>query len=320
METDIADFSMLSKENFTHLFVSYSYILMKTIPLHLLNALYVFSKSATLKEASTSLGLSQPGLSKQLKVLDSLLPQNAFATEGKRKVLTAYGRSITEEFEKRFRGFPETLIQITNQHTAPEFATVRVAGRREILDRFSEQISFPGRVIFTVLSNSETTEALLGGSIDFGVSWKQPDSPEVIAKPLFTERYQVVVPKSLSNQMPNPRMQEMAKSLLSIPCVTYKENDEVFGRFFRHYGLNTDNLLIKRTTANYQNLVRMIELGTGWSIVPIHYEVLKSRNWILPISDSVGLSKQFYLAYRRQISKLEWARSATSEIQDCFKR
>lgn len=292
---------------------------MKMIPIHLLNALYVFSRSQTLSEASQSLSLSQPGLSKQLALLESLLPQNAFASEGKRKVLTPYGRSIAQEFERRFKGFPETLSQITSEHTSPDLATVRIAGRREILDRFSEQISFPGRVIFTVLSNSETTDALLAGAIDFGVSWKQPDSPEIIAKPLFTERYQVVVPKSLSQDPTSLKMRDAAKELLLIPSVTYKEKDEVFGRFFRQYELSADDCSIKRTTANYQNLVRMIALGIGWSIVPIHYDLPKNRNWILPISDSVGLSKQFYLAYRRQIAKLDWAKAAINEIQGCFK-
>lgn len=266
-----------------------------------------------------SLGLSQPGLSKQLALLESLLPQKAFASEGKRKVLTPYGTSIAQEFEKRFKGLPESLSQITSEHTSPELATIRIAGRREILDRFSDQMTFPGRVVFNVFSNSETAEALLSGKTDFGVTWHQPDSTEIVAKPIFTERYQIVIPKSLLSQLGGAKMNETAKKLLHLPCVTYKETDEVFGRFLRHYHLSVDDLVIKRTTANYQNVVRMIELGIGWSIVPIHYDISKTRNWLIPVSESVGLSKQFYLAYRRQIGKLEWAKSAIQEIQNCFK-
>ena len=292
---------------------------MKQIPIQLLNSLYIFSQSSNLKEASQRLGLSQPGLSKQFKALEDILPQSCFSVEGKKKVLTRYGAALVQEFEARFQGFSERLTQIASEHSSADLATIRIAGRREILDRFSDQISFPGRMIFSVLTNKETAGAIITGQVDFGITWVQPDSTEIIAKPLFTERYQIVVPKSLLKLTLQKKLPEEFNKLIKLPCVTYKEDDEVFRRFFGHYKMIAEGLTIRRTTANYQNLVRMIELGIGWSIVPVHYNVSKSRNWILPISESVGISRLFYLVYRKQLRKLNWAKAAAEEIQSCFK-
>lgn len=293
---------------------------MKNVPVHLLNSAYIFSKSQSLKEAAQRLGISQPGLSKQLKLLQTLLPQPCFATEGKNKVFTRFGLAIVQEYEERFQGFQEKLTQISGEHSTAELATIRVAGRREILDRFSDQMTFPGRIIFSILSNAETAVALIKGKIDFGVTWLLPDSTEIIAKHLFTERYQIVIPKSLLGSPLDKSMAENLKALAKIPCVTYKENDEVFRKLFEHYQINKNDLVIKRTTANYQNLVRMLKFKVGWSIVPIHYHVSKTNNLILPITEGANLSRPFYLVYRKQVAKLEWAKSAIHEIQICFKK
>lgn len=293
---------------------------MNNVPVHLLNSAYVFSKSQSLKEAAHRMGMSQPGLSKQLKLLQSLLPQPCFAAEGKNKVFTRFGLAVVHEYEKRFHGFQEKLSQISSEHSTAELATIRIAGRREILDRFTDQMTFPGRIIFPVLSNAETAAALTNGEIDFGVTWLLPDSTEIVAKHLFTERYQIVIPKSLIKFSLDRNLSENLKVLSKVHCVTYKENDEVFRKLFEHYHLSTNDLVIKRTTANYQNLVRMIEHKVGWSIVPVHYEISKTNHFILPIPEGANLSRPFYLGYRKQIAKLEWAKSAINNIQHCFKK
>ena len=64
------------------------------IPLYLIESFIIISESESLEEAGKKLQLTQSTLSKQMKLLESMLPFPLFTYQGRNKKLTRFGEKI----------------------------------------------------------------------------------------------------------------------------------------------------------------------------------------------------------------------------------
>ena len=80
----------------------------------LYRVLQAVAESRSFREAAEKLGISQPAVSFKIKELESLQPLPLFRLEGKRKVLTHFGRALcsvakeeTFSFEREIENLPD---------------------------------------------------------------------------------------------------------------------------------------------------------------------------------------------------------------------
>ena len=148
---------------------------MSTLSLDLLRTFVTFVESTGIVEASRKLHLSQPAVSVQLKKLEASLDHPLFTFQGKRKVLTLYGRSMYEVLKEKLHEIDSGIESVNLRYADPTQVRLRVGARKEVTARIASQIEFPGRLYFVNLSNQEILDKLLKNEIDIGITHQRPD-------------------------------------------------------------------------------------------------------------------------------------------------
>lgn len=289
---------------------------MPRIPIQLLESFVVFGESKNIGEAARKLGLSQPGLSKQLKQLEELLPAEAFTISGRKKVLTGFGAELHRQLAARMGGLGEIVGQAASRHASPADAVVRVVGRQGILDRISG-VKFPGSLILSELGNESSIEALMGLKAELGILHSLPDTHELVAKPLFREEFRLCLPKKAF-----PRRPELNQALLlrlkEQPSLVYRPGDPMIGALYSSFSLAAAGIRVFRATENYSALAQMMKEGLGWGILPAYLVATDSKYWALPIPSRALLPREFFLVYRAEMAQAVWFKDLLKELKACF--
>lgn len=291
---------------------------MNRVPLHLVEAFVTFNESANIVEASKRLGISQPALSKQLQALERMVPQSLFILRGRKKVLTAFGEELHIRLKPRLFGLQDIVDQTASIHADPSRATARIAARREVLDRFAATLQFPGFVQFIESRNEETVRAIVNRTVDIGIVHQIPDTHELSAKPLFKDSFMLLIPRSMVKSLP-PNQNRLWDMLKRLPCITYKNPDDILQQICAAHDVSLQDLNIARTTPNYLSISRMVNSGSGWAAVPTHIPRTYDQAWVVQVSKKAFPPRQFYCICRPELRKAPWFGALISEIEKAFK-
>lgn len=290
---------------------------MNSIPINLLNAFVIFNESRNIDEAAIKLGITQPGLSKQLNLLEDLLQTRIFLMSGRKKILTPFGKDLHRSLKEKIGLVQEVVERIKLIHTNASLATIKIAARRGILDRISSRLKFSGRLIFLESSNDQTVKSLLNLNFDIGIAHSIPDTSELTAGPLFCESFRIVIPKVFLSTKPT-----YGKPLFAIlkkrPCVGYKVRDEIVKAACCYSNSEVTELAMPRITENYASLLGMVNSGIGWAVLPSYFEISEKLNWSVSIPEKVIQGKKFYVVYRPEFSSTPWFKDLIREIHSCF--
>jgi DNA-binding transcriptional LysR family regulator len=289
---------------------------MKKIPIYLLQAFVTFSESKNIVEAARSLGFSQPGLSKQLKQLEAILPGKIFTLKGRKKGLTPFGHELYRKIKDQIGSIQEAAKEAWIMHVSPSQATIRILGRRGILDRLSWQLKFPGTLVFSESSNDAVIHSIKSQEAELGIVHTFPNSSELISKPLFKEEFQLVVPKKFFRRRPSLDSNLMRK-LMELPCLSYRYEDELIDSLKEHYSIGSGTQVF-RVTESYPSISEMAGAQMGWAVLPTYIPIIKNC-WALHIPVNALPSRQFYLVYRPEFKSLDWFRDFVAETQQCFR-
>jgi DNA-binding transcriptional LysR family regulator len=140
------------------------------IPVELLKSLITFVESPNIVAAAERLRISQPFLSKQLKELERQSDQPLFGFEGRKKVLTRYGQDLYRIAKSHMVALENDLQALRLQQESPATHLLRVAGRRELLERMARTLKFKGQLEFQPMAGREVTEALVARRVELGIS------------------------------------------------------------------------------------------------------------------------------------------------------
>ncbi len=290
---------------------------MKKIPIHLLQAFVTFSDSKNIMEAARTLGLSQPGLSKQLKQLEEFLPGKIFTLKGRKKELTPFGQQLYKKIKDQIGSIQEVVKEAWALNASPTHATIRILGRRGILDRLSWQLKFPGTLVFSESSNDAVIHSMKAQEAELGIVHTFPNSSELIAKPLFKEEFQLVIPKKFFSRQPNLEFDLMMK-LIDLPCLAYRYEDELVDSLMANYSIDKDPQVF-RVTESYPSISEMAAAQMGWAVLPSYIRFAEKNCWSLSIPAKALPSRQFYLVYRSEFKSLDWFRELLDEARQCFR-
>lgn len=256
--------------------------------------------------AATKLGLTQPALSKHLKALEGQVPLPLFGKTGQRKTLTPFGQDLFQALRPRMVNLQE-LIHTTALAQEQHFPHhLRLRARREVLDRISGQLNFAGTLYLQEGGHDDIVHALKQGQIDLGITHTPPLDDNLIAKSLFKETFQFVVPKKLLSKPPTHS--NFFQQLRLIPAVAYQDPDVVMAAACRSQNINAESLRYLRITPNYPSLYQFVRQGIGWGVLPQLPQFTSETLWTHPVANQVIPGREFYLLYRKEIRNRPWLR------------
>lgn len=288
------------------------------LPIQWLYAFVIFADANSMQLAATQLGVTQPALSKQLKALELRLPQKIFAQDGKRKVLTAFGQDLHARLKLRLADLPDLVRQTGQLHSDAKAAQVRLSARREVLDRIAPRLMWPGKIVFVESRHTEILSALRNRQVDLGITYDAPVSNQLIARPLFKESFQFVIPKSLTGK--NLSEAEVLATLPALPCVAYREKDEILETACRSKNIDPATLNIVRVSGNYRSLAALIENEIGWGVIPSRSDLSSGKHWIFKLNSRSVETRDFQLIYRQELRQAPWMKELLAQISGVFAR
>lgn len=289
------------------------------IPVSLLNAFVVFNDSANISEAASRLGVTQPALSKQLRRLEDSLPAPVFIQTGRKKTLTPFGRDLHQRLKTRLGDLRDVVRDSWTMHASPAQSTIRIAGRRGLLDRMSTKLKFEGTLIFQESSNDEVMQSLRSLEADIGIMHRIPETHELTVKPLFREDFVLAVPKNFLPSPPTLGPALMAK-LRELPCLGYKPDDAILKSFCDFHGVDLASLRMTRATESYPSLGEMAEARFGWGVLPAALNLSEARCWLLPIPAKMLPARHFSVVYRPEFASVPWFKELIGDIRRCFEK
>lgn len=149
---------------------------------------------ASLAEAASRLRVSVPTLAERMKALEAHLPFAPFATMGRRKVLTEFGRRLLDSTRPAADALDAALHDALARETHPARSTIRLAGRAEILARFARGCDFPGTVALEPCSSMEASRRVRDRECDFAISHAPPAHSSLVSRKLFVSGWALYLP------------------------------------------------------------------------------------------------------------------------------
>lgn len=284
------------------------------IPHYLIESFLAAAEEPSLLEAGERLGVTQSTLSKQMILLEQLLPHKVFAFEGRKKILTSFGQSLYDSLSPKFANIQELIEQTSTSFSAPDNVHVRICGRGELLDMVAMNLSFPGYMTFMPMDNNSALETVINRKADVAIVHSGFDSNDIVMRPLLTNSFKIAVPKSLMKTKPKNE-----KELTALPWLVYKAQDPVVEKLFKEWGSSAQDIKITRIYPNFTTLSKMVQKGLGVAILPSQIEVDENLAHVMPISVKSELNRKFYYCYRKDLASSGWFKDLLVQFKEMGK-
>lgn len=259
-----------------------------------LHILVEFSRSKNMIEAAERLKMSQGAVSIRLKGLEAKLEQPIFEMVGKKKVLTSFGAELARLALENFTRFDKELREVTAHYSNPTSIPIRVACRKEIMDRLVNMFRIDNPLLFSDMNHNQIVEALINRNVDLGITHQVPNSTELIAKKIFGNHVCIVAHKKLHPDFENPEW------LAKTSVLTYKIKDPPYiDPFLAHFNLTFNQLRLAGTCESWPALRTMVEEGKGWALVPSDYGVATANVKSEAIKPAILPEQTFYMIFRK---------------------
>lgn len=158
------------------------------------------AKNKSVSKASETVYLTQPAVTKQIKVLEQLYDKKLFDRSQKREIrLTDEGRQLLDYANRIIGLYNESLISVGGEE-GPIKGSLHIATNLTlgiyVLPRFIKffRDSHPQITIEMVLDNSERViRSLKRKDVHFGFIGTTPEDPSILSYPFFKDRLHVVI-------------------------------------------------------------------------------------------------------------------------------
>lgn len=271
-----------------------------------LSTLIAVAESKNFQEAAEKLSISQPAVSFKLKELGSQMPLPIFQLVGKRKVLTRYGRSLYEIAKRQIGTIEKCIEDLERLYSSAENLTLRIAGRTEILDFIAPLLDFSGRIELNATDSQTAVSKLMSRDVDMAISYKLPDSTEVVAKRLFQSAAVFVIhEKFLGKRKLSLDLVKDNNFLRSNPCILYQNDGRILKDWLRHFDIFERELRIRYVAEDWRTVEQLVSKEEGFAIMPDY--IKSSSNQVKRIElPSIILPKfTFYGIYQIGLKKIE---------------
>lgn len=267
-----------------------------------LETLVAVAESRNLVEAAKRLGISQPSVSMKLKLLEASVPLPLFQFEGKSKKLTRYGRELYELGNKQIKDLSLAFEGLNRSYASAKHLLLRVGCRPELFEYFSPQFVFGGSVEFHPSSSADAVEALLSHRIDMAISWSKPDSADIVARKILRSGCSFVIHPRLLKKIKSVEKASRDSSFLKeTPSLTYQPDGHLLREWVESVGPKFSELNINIIAQSWNTLLRLVEHGLGYSVIPDHVASRGNGILIFDLPSKVVPIFEFYLLFRKDM-------------------
>lgn len=272
-------------------------------------------------EAAFKIGISQPTLSQQIRVLEGEVGVPLFDRLGKKTVQTEAGLILQRYAIKAIKELENAQTAIDDLKDAYS-GTLRVAVLPSDLDYHLTELlvafhrDFPS-VHIEVIPSIDIPNKVLLNEVDIGLALVEPTHSQLTARPIFKESYCLFVSKK--SHLATRKKIEISE-LADIPLILYPKGfygRDLIDRWCLTQGIRVEPIMAPgSSTAIFQ----LIEAGVGASIQPHKLiEAFEDKDMIaIPIEDAPQRSLAIIYRNDRYLSKA--AQRFITELTDYFQK
>jgi Transcriptional regulator len=257
------------------------------LEIRLLNYFLVLAEELHYTKAAERLNISQPTLSNQIKILESMLNVKLFDYVQKKTVLTEPGKILKEHAYKIFFDIEQAETDIKN-YTGKLREQIRIgaSGSHLLLIPCSQFNNIHNNILITMEEHSSSTivENVKNGKLDLGLIYLATEDSGIHSELLNIESYLAVVPLTsrLANNSSVSLKELVNENLVLLP---HYSNSRI--NIEKAFSMINHICKPRIQATNLDSCIRLIEHSDNITILPNSY--IKSVNQIgfkaMPISD-----------------------------------
>lgn len=251
--------------------------------------------------AAEKLGISQPTLSQQIRLLEERIDTPLFRRVGKRNYLTEAGKTLREHTLNIFHELEQAQSEINELKGMQRGKlTIGCSGNHlltQTLISFHQKL--PGiSMSILELATEETRNGLLTNKLDLGVVFLPLDDEQLVSMELYREELSLAV----SGRHPlAAKVGVKLEQLLDVPLILFPEKflvRQMVDSYSKEAGVNLQPIFELSTM---DSMLQLVRLGVGASILPKSYLQQISDDSIrtVPIVDPIP-HKKVGIVYRKQ--------------------
>ena len=276
------------------------------IPLDLLRTFTTFVESRNIEEASTRLGLSQPAVSVQLKKLEGYLPHPLLSFQGKKKVLSHYGRAVYEAIQQDLERIQKNLRDVNMNYLEGREILLKIGARKEIFPWLVDKLRFDTKIHLVDLSTEASIDLLLKKEIDVAINHVRPDVPTIVSKPFFNLHTRLVVHKKLlAGRKASIEAFMDPDFLRQVPAIAYRPSPPFLSRWAQTVGLTAQDLNIRIFCEDWTVVTKLVDMGLGWTLLPHYFEPSHKDVLSFDVPSDRVPDLKFYVLYHQDMRKVK---------------
>lgn len=269
---------------------------------HLLTYKEVY-ESPSFAVAAHKLGMTQSALSMQLKKLEEQFALPLFKLVGKKKIPTAFGDSVYQEACKVISVYQDSFQDIERKSRVEEKQTLRIGCRRELISPALNVLQFKGQIEFFTMSSQESIEKLKENKIDIAISRNRPVSTEIISKNFITNSWWIVVHKKHTKNYSLKHLEINPEFLTATPFLNYSERFDLVKNHLDSLNIQTSQLKTKYTCEDWLLILKLVEEGHGYSIIPDSLRSTSEDILHIPVNTKADEVIKYYFLYQKSLLK-----------------
>lgn len=233
-----------------------------------LEIFFTLAKTKNFTETAKLLGIAQPAVSKQIKLLEEQYEQTLFIRSRNSIELTSKGeelyqrtyplfKSITSEVDDIFKEADELTGTI-------RLASIPLAGEKLFIPRSLDfkQRNPKIKLEIELSKNSEIISKIRKGELDFGIVSELPDQENIRAYEIFTDEVAMVTTNKNTTRL---------ISGTKIPFVLYRKQITMFKNFVKENfpKISLGNVTIEVVVNSHQGMIDTIKKLGCYGILPV---------------------------------------------------
>jgi len=238
--------------------------------LDLLKTFISIVKHNSVSKASEEVFLTQPAVSKQIRILEKQYGAKLFEKEKSRLFLTESGKTLLNYAYRMLALYNESIVAVNEQKDQVR-GIVKMGSNLTlgiyVLPRFFRSFgdTYPELKFEVYLDNTERViSAIKRGDVGFGFIGRDPETPPLVTSPFYKDRLKVVVGPKLGLKKRAISWKELEK----IPFIRREKGSDIRETYEAWFKERPVNLRLRMELNNTEAIKIAVHFGLGFSILP----------------------------------------------------
>jgi len=277
------------------------------VDLTLLRTFLAAHRAGSMTRAAAELGMSQPGVTAQIRRLERRLGTTLFHRAGRGLTPTAAGDELALRVGPHLDALTAALSETAATAGSPFTRTVLLGGPPElttarILPSLAGLHPRGLRLRVTTGLADDLLAELAGGGLDLVVSTIRPRSRSITAVPIADEEFVLVAAPALADALAPARLAADPPAVLArLPVVAYSEELPIVRRYWRHvFGRPVPRVPPALVVPDLRAVAAACAAGAGYTALPRYLisDLLDTGRLVLLHEPDDPPINTFYLAWR----------------------